>query len=264
MKPDKDALTVMSLLHGLSLPVDRIPESKHRTPDLRIPGLVGDVLIEVKSKKDDKALLQMIDAAEGTVYSGRGGSIKSQIEKAWRQIRDYPDRTNADFAVVWFITRKPHGMTVLTRLHMLPLVYGTEQLEGRSGSGEFYVKPCFFFNAAMFQQYRELDAVVVHDDSTLTLCLNPLSPRYSRFRTTDLAKAFGIRFAVVDPHEMEAAGTCFLADSPPEPRTPDDVVRYLKAKYDLDTVKIQRFFLYNEPVKLSRSNLGVHGASGET
>jgi len=251
MKPDTEAQTVLSLLQGLSLSVHTISEStEHPTPDLRVAGSAGDVLIEVKSKEDDKALRQMVATARGTVYTtGRGGSTQSQIEQAWRQIRNYPDRTDADFVVVWFIARRPHGMTVLTGSSILRLLYGTELLKGHSGSGEFYERPCFFFNAAMFQHYRELDAVVVYDDPNLTLCLNPLSPRYSRFRDTDLAKAFDTHFAVVDPFEMEAAGTCFLADSPPEPDTTDDGVRRLKVKYDLDTVKIWRFVLFNEPME---------------
>jgi hypothetical protein len=140
-------------------------------------------------------------------------------------------------------------MTILTTSFVLPLIYGIELLGGRDTSGQSYEKPCFFLHGAMFQRYRHLDAVVVHDDRNLTLCLNPLSPSYSRFRTTDFARAFGTTFAVIDPPETEAAGQCFFADCPPEPGTVDDAVRRLKTKYDLDTVTFNRFVLFNEPLE---------------
>ncbi len=250
MKPDIDAGAVMSLLQGLGLSVDTILESsENRTPDLRVYGPVGDILIEVKSKEDDKRLRQLLDAPRGMVHPGRPSSLSSRIREGWHQIRDYPDRTDADFGIVWFITRKPYGMTVLTTSFVLPLVYGTELLEGRDTSGQSYEKPCFFLHGGMFRRYRHLDAVVVHDDRTLTLCLNPLSPSYSRFRATDFARAFGSSFSVIDPPVTEASGQCFLADCLPEPGTVDDTVRRLKAKYNLDTVTFERFVLFNEPLE---------------
>jgi hypothetical protein len=248
MNPDIDARSVMSLLQGLGLSVDTIPESsEHRTPDLRVSGPAGDILIEVKSKEDDKHLRQLLAAPRGTVHLGWPGSLSSRIREGWHQIRDYPDRTDADFGVLWFITRKQHGMTVLTTSFVLPLLYGIELLEGHHMSGQSYEKPCFFLHGAMFQRYRHLDAVVVHDDRNLTLCLNSLSPSYLRFRSTSFARAIGTTFAVIDPPEAEAAGQCFLADCPSERDTVDGAVRRLKAKYDLDTVTFERFVLFNEP-----------------
>lgn len=252
MSPDIDTQAVMLLLQDLGLRVDAIPESsEHPTPDLRIACPAGDVLIEVKSKEDDKRLRELTDAPQGTVHQGPSPALASRVREAWHQIRDYPKRTDTNFTVVWFITRKPHSITILTRLFIVPILYGTELLEGRTGADQYYEKPCFFLNhkRAMFTRYRELDAVVVHDDQTLQLCLNPLSRRYSSLQNTHLAKAFDTHFAVVDPPKMEGAGTCFIADPLPDGETTDDAVRCLKAKYDLDTVTICRFVLFNDPVE---------------
>jgi len=250
MRSDIDTQTVMSLLQDLGLHVDAIPEdSEHPTPDLRIACPAGDVLVEVKSKEDDERLRKFMDSPRGAVHPGPSPSLTSRVREAWHQIRDYPERTDTNFTVVWFITRKPHTMTVLTHLFILPIIYGTELLEGRTGADQYYKKPCFFLNPAIFSRYRELNAVVVHDDQTLQLCLNPLSPRYSIFRNTHLVKAFDTHFAVLDPPAMEVAGTCFIADPIPSVETTNDAVRRLKAKYNLDTVKIWRIVLYNESVE---------------
>jgi len=253
MSPEIDTQAVMSLLQDLGLRVDAIPKSSEHpppaTPDLRITCPAGDILIEVKSKKVDERLRELMDAPQGTVCLGPPPNIASVVRKAWHQIRDYPERTDTNFTVVWFITRKPHSITLLTQLFIMPILYGTKLLEGSTGADQYYEKPCFFLNRAMFTRYRELDAVVVHDDQTLQLCLNPLSRRYSSLRNTHLTKAFDTHFAVVDPPKMENAGTCFIADPLPDGETTDDAVRCLKAKYDLDTVKISRFVLFNEPVE---------------
>lgn len=67
MSPDVDTQAVMSLLRDLGLRVDPIPESSaHPTPDLRIACSAGDVLIEVKSKEDDKRLRELIGKSGDT------------------------------------------------------------------------------------------------------------------------------------------------------------------------------------------------------
>lgn len=254
MRPDIGTQGVMSLLQNLGLRVEAIPKSSEpriSTPDLRIACPTGDVLIEVKSKKDDKHLRELMDAPQGTMYRGPPATIKNRIRHAWHQIRDYPERTDTNFTVVWYITRKPHGMTILTQFSIVPILYGTKFLEGTTGANRRYGKPCFFFhrNRAMFARYRELDAVVIHDDQILQLCLNPLSQRYSSLRNTHFAQVFDTHFNVVDPPKMEHAGTCFIADPLPDGGTRSDVVRCLKVKYDLNAVTICTFVPFNDPVE---------------
>jgi len=250
MSPDIDTQAVMVLLRDLGLRADPIPESSiHKTPDLKVACSPGDVLIEVKSKEDDKRLRELLNAPHGTVHPGPSPVLASRVKEAWHQIHDYPERTDANFTVVWFIAHKPHSITVLTGQFIVPILYGTRLLEGRTGGGQHYEKPCFFLNRAMFARYKELDAVVVHDDQTLQLCLNPLSGRYPTLRNTHLAKAFDTHFTVVDPPRMENAGTCFIADPLSEGETTNDAVRRLKSKYDLDTLTICTYVPFNDPVE---------------
>jgi hypothetical protein len=248
MSPDVDAQATKALLQGLGLSAHDIPESPDScTPDLLVSESLGDTLIEVKSKEDDKGLRKLLDSPRGTPYPGSPGSVPAQIGKAWHQIRDFPGRTNAKFTAVWLIARKPHGMTILTGWLATQLLYGIELLEGYDTAGLWYEKPCYFLHPALFQSYRELDSVVIQDHQALTLCLNPLSPWYSEFRTSGLATAFRARFSVIDPPELETAGGCFNADSAGAAASLNERVGHLKAKYDLDTVTFERFVLYNEP-----------------
>jgi hypothetical protein len=250
MKDDHDKEFVLSLLRHCGLKAQLIPEkSKDKTPDLRVMMPEGDIIVEVKSKKDDKQLRALLKSPKGTPLSYKVSSIETCIRKKRHQIRAFPHRDKANFALVWFITRKVHGITILTRLFTMGLLYGTELLEGlKVDQKEFYQKECFFFRESIFFKYKDLDGVVLHDDQSIKLCLNPYSPRYSSFKHTILTDLFRVQFAVVDPVEMEAEGKCFFANCSVDRKDTNGIVRYLKSKYDLDTVKIIRFVLFNCPV----------------
>lgn len=251
MKDDHDKIFVLSLLQNSGLQVRIIPElPTHKTPDLRVMTPEGDVLVEVKSKNDDQQLRSLLQSPKGTPLSYKVPSIASRLHDAWRQIREFQDRDDdANFALVWFITRKVGGITVLTGHATMGLLYGTELLEGRTvNRKEFYQKECFFFHESIFFKYKDLDGVVLHDDQSIKLCLNPFSPRYSVFKHTMLTDVFRVKFAVVDPKEMEEVDECFIADCSDERKDINGVVRYLKSKYGLDTVTINRFVLFNCPV----------------
>ena len=250
MKPDLDTQAVKSRLQGLGFAVGEIPESAdYPTPDLRLSDSSGDILIEGKAKTDDQQLRQLLDSPAGTPLPGPASSLRQRIRDAWHQIRYFPGRTGADPAVVWLVTRKPHGMTVLTALHALPLLYGTELLEGYDTRDTFYERPCFFFRSGLFQHYTDLVALVLQNDQDLTLCLNSLCPRYAQFRATEFASAFLTHFAVIDPAQMEAAGTCFISHEASSPLTTAEKVVHLRSKYGLDTVTLLRFVLLNAPVQ---------------
>jgi len=252
MKDDHDKEFVLSLLRNCGLKAQLIPENNDKTPDIRVMMPDGDVLVEVKSKDDDQQLRNLLKSPKGTPLFYNVSLIETCIRDAWRQIRDFPNRDEANFTLVWLITRKVGGITVLTKSFAMGLLYGTELLEGHKvGRKEFYRKECFFFRESIFfskKKCKDLDGVVLHDVQSIKLCLNPFSPRYSSFKHTMFADLFRVQFAVVDPVEMEAADECFIADCSVDREDKNGIVRYLKSKYGLDTVKIIRFVPFNCPV----------------
>ena len=254
MQDDQDNEFVLSLLRDCGFHVQPIPRSTHKTPDLRVMMPEGDVLVEVKSKNDDQQLRHLLKSPKGTPLYYKASTIETCITDAWRdQIRDFPNRDEANFTLVWFITRKVGGITVLTNSVAMGLLYGIELLQGfKVDRREFYQKKCFFFRESIFfskKKCKNLDGVVLHDVQSIKLCLNPFSPHYSSFKHTMLADLFRDKFAVVDPMEMEAADECFIADCIVDRKDTNGIVRYLKSKYGLDTVKIFRFGpLINCPV----------------
>jgi len=247
MKVDTDKHFVKSLLENMQFDVELVPEACYKTPDIKLLMPESDVLVEVIAKEDDKQLRDLLDSPSGTILPYNVAPAETKIRDAWRQIRDFPYRDQQDFTLIWFITRKVGGVTVLVKLNIKTLLYGIEII-----SDQGVERPCYFFNESFFFKYKDLDGVILHEaqleNQLIDLCLNPFSPRYSTFKSMKLTEFFLDRFSVIDPWEMEVAGECFLVDCDIPRQDKDGIVRYLKDKYRLDKVTIHRSMIFNLPV----------------
>ncbi|WP_420125271.1 hypothetical protein [Longimicrobium sp.] len=240
---------VQSALKNCGFDVVTIPVSAHKTPDLALLLAEGRILIEVKSKDDDKQLRGLVESPNGTRLSYKISTIESLLKRAWHQIRDFPSRSDKDFAVLWLVAARP-GLTAFTRPAAMTVLYGVQNMEGLiEESGSFYAKECFFFGNSFFFRRKEVDGVVLHDDRQVTLCLNPLSKRHDEFRRTTFAELFRRDLELIDPKASEEAGKCFIADCDLPRKDINSIVRYLKRKYGLESVTLIRFVLVNYPAE---------------
>lgn len=238
---------VQSFLKSHGLYADKIPETKEKTPDLKLSFAEERILIEVKCKEDDQQFRNIVNSPPETVHPYKKSTLETLLKTAWHQIRDFPERCDSDFTLVWLIAIEP-GITVFVTPTVMNTLYGIENLEGQlDRNAGTYEKPCFFFGHSFFFRRNKLDGVVLQDDSRLSLCLNPFSKRQNDFRHTPITGLFRKKFKIIDPDEMEKANKCFVADCD-LPRTDrNGVVCYLKKKYGLRTITRNRFVLMNCP-----------------
>jgi len=250
IKDDQDKSFVLSILRNGGFQVDLIPESpNHKTPDLSITLPESNVLVEVKSKEDDQQLRNLLESPKGTFLSYKVSVIETVLRDGYRQLRNFPDRDDSDFTLIWFITHKIGGVTVLVRPAAMPILYGIESLEGQTVDGNsFGPTSCYFFSESFFFKRKNLDGVVLHDDRSVELCLNPFSTRHKALNGTKVTAFFREHYSVIDPRQLEAAGKCFIADCKVSRQDTNGIVRYLKSKYGLGRVNINRFSYVNFPV----------------
>lgn len=261
MKNDADSVFVQSLLQECGFQADLItPLPDNETPDIKVAMPEGIMLIEVKSKEDDTNFRNFLKSPIGTQLT-YNTPARTPLEKASSQIHNYPDRKDTDFTLIWFITHKPGGITVLTASEVVSLLYGIEHIEGyMKEEQKFYEKDCFFFGESIFFSNKYLDGVVMHDlhppvslfkskVQPFKLCLNNYSHRYNSFKRTGFVELFKSQFDVIDPPEMEAMNKCFIADCSVDRKNVDGVADSLKKKYSLDTVRLVRYILYSNPIK---------------
>jgi hypothetical protein len=249
MREDDDTKDVLRILNALGLSALPISATHaHKTPDILVEAPDGRVLIEVEGKPRDRQVRDLLDGPAGATLLYRNDRVRDRVHSAWRQIRDYPGRQAIDSTVIWLLCRK-RSEAILTGRAARASVLGTQQLEGETDKGAYYDKPCFFFHESLFFSHKELDAVVIDDGESIELCLNPYGPRYATFRDGALAKRFRGAFAVLDPVAEEAAGRAFIADCAIDRRDTNEVVRYLRQKYQIGRPTIWVYQLVNVPVR---------------
>lgn len=251
MKTDTDKYFVLSFLQNLGFYVEPIPEASYKTPDLKVMMPNCDVLVEVKSKEDDKQLRNFLESPPGTSLSYNVASAASALHDAWCQIRDFPDRKKEDITLIWFITRKVGGITLLVGPNIKTHLYGIEIISGQKVDRKVIDLPCYFFEESFFHKYQDLDGVLLHEAQlevqSIELCLNPFSPHYNVFKRMKLTELFRSNYLVIDPKEMEAAGKCLLADCDISRQDKNGIARFLKDKYGLDSLTIFKPIYFNCP-----------------
>lgn len=244
---DTDAEMIRGIFRDeLGLNVSMITSSPtHKSPDLLIEFAGVRILTEVERKTDDQQLRDLLDGEKGVTLQYSGARTEERIKKAWRQIRDCPNRRSSDSTLVWLIAGQ-RDATILTAKAAIRRLYGIETLEGYTETGDYYSKPCYFFYESLFFKYKHLDAVVVHSCNDVTLCLNPYSSRCAAWKTYPFLFAFS---AIIDPVAEESTGAALFADCDTDRSDMNQVVRYLRQKYQLRRPIITRFVLFNMPVE---------------
>lgn len=244
---DIDADMIRGILRDvLGLNVSTItPSPEHKSPDLLIEFAGVRILTEVERKTDDQQLRDLLDGEKGTTLQYSGARTEERVKKAWRQIRDCSNRRATDSTLVWLIAGQ-RDATILTAKAAISRLYGIETLQGYTETDDYYLKPCYFFHESLFFKYKHLDAVVVHSCDDVTLCLNPHSSRYAAWKTYPFLSAFS---TVIDPVAEESMGAALFADCDMDRRDTNQVVRYLRQKYQLRRPTITQFVLANMPVE---------------
>ena len=234
---------VQSELKRFDLDAVVIPESENKTPDLALPDPKGRILIEVKLKTDDGQIRELANSPAGTIRSYKVSDIETLLRNSWHQIDQYSKKSESDFAVIWLVAvAHTHRPTSLMRPAAMTVLYGVQEMEGETvENDQFYRKDCFFFGHFFFFRRHGLHGVVLQDDLQLTLCLNPFAKGFDSFIGTRLVELFRRQFELIDPAEKERAGECFIADCDIPRKDANAVVRYLKIKYKLATVDLNKF-----------------------
>ena len=224
------------ILGRLGIGVQPIQTSNEEQADFFATIAATVTLIEEKTKLDDP---RHEAARNATLDAGRTHSSNLPIKptnrlsginrKAANQLASSATTFNHDFRLVWFTAT---GSGCLGKQQQfIATVYGTTLIV-ELGNSKY--RTCYFFCNSDFFRFREnLDGAVAAcsdgKDLSLTLCLNPLSPRYLGFKASPFVKAFAS--AVCDPVEDERAGLAFIVDGDIDRNNEDGVLEFLQQKY---------------------------------
>lgn len=215
------------------LPVSNDQGKKQADFLARLSG--ATILIEEKTKEDDADYLEARarELEQGQVHAAslpitRNETLSGVVRSASNQLRSSSTLPH-DFRLVWFTATGVNARGQYEQF--IATLYGKSNILEMNASN---YRRCYYFrHADFFRRSAVLDgAVVAYTDGTAihaSLCLNPLSPRYSSLRRSTVLRPFGT--AIEDPLEMEAAGTALVLDSDLDRKDEASLLAYLQNKY---------------------------------
>lgn len=232
-----------TLEEHFKLQVEKIPESDARTPDFLVRDGTYEYLIEVKNKQANPELKEEMEKAFsiGEIFGiseslSTKSVLQNVVKDGKRQIEAHVT-DESTFRIVWVhCTELAYDATLE---QIISGLYGSETLVNFS-SDQAVSGTCYYFGFSQFFKYKNsIDAVMVSGrKGESTLCLNNHSPRYEKLKESALVKAMPV--GVRDPIHEEKEGGAFLVDTDVDRNKPDDVLNYLKGKYNLDKLNVMK------------------------
>jgi hypothetical protein len=221
-------------LRSLGLDVRQLEVGPTKTPDLLVSDGTCTYLVEVKDKfpNPDSTQRRTEVLDHGGVWEEEAdlayqNSISKVIREGSKQLSCF-DKEIIDFRLLWLHARHRHEDEQLIQFEAT--LYGTVDLIDLDEiAGSVMGRPCFFFTFSEFFKLKDvLDGAFVSTDERSLLCLNNLSPRFERLRSSRLCQVFQ---GVCDPVDRERGGTAYIADCDLSRKDATAVLEYVKAKY---------------------------------
>ena len=125
------------------------------------------------------------------------------------------------------------------------LLYGLQELEGPTITGNYLRGKCFYFGYSEFYRNKQLDAVIIQSQGSLTLNMNDFSAQCDELRQTKLYRLFVEgNLRIIEPSKMEKDKLCLIADDFFLSRKDSQAVAdYIRTKYGFREIKA-----YNHPL----------------
>jgi hypothetical protein len=225
----------------LGFDVERIPTGEEERADWKVAAGPFVALVEEKIKLDNPEMLarRRVALDSGQPFPTHvpikpDNRLSGITRKAATQIVATAPHVTHDFRIVW--------VTSAGRLHEAKQMQYVATLYGSTNIlqlGQPRLKRCYFFRSSDFFRHRDtLDGAVVAEidgqDISARLCLNPLSPRYEKLKTSPLSASFGT--AIIDPLKEETDGEAYLVDCDLDRARKNEVLQFLESKYRIDKI----------------------------
>lgn len=242
---------VVEFLKSLGFGVTQIERGEDKTPDFLVHRNSASYLIELKTKYSDPAILEEREEvlARGEIFQeetplARRNRISGVIVSAVKQLNSYVSIEH-DFQLIYLLANGHHPDIQMSIFENC--LYGTKDAVDLDSEGGLL--PAYFAENSDFYNLREsLDGAIISTASEAKLCLNPYSPRYENFSNSELRNSF--ENGVCDPLKQERDGMAFIVDGDVDRRNENDVLEFLKQKYDRDKLMFMNMKHYSGTISV--------------
>lgn len=219
--------------------VEKIPESKDESPDfLVITQSDTRLLIELKQKFNSESFEDRKNEAldNGEIFESfdvlsRTSLFSKVIRKAAKQLAAQKEKYNAKYCLAFLEATGPDSSGKVTKFKVN--LYGSKTILTTGNKVLDVPIDCYFYSHSDFFNNKDiLDGAFVVGNSTLTLCVNPLSLNYPEFINSDFVTKF--RPGVLDPLEQENLGKAFVIMGSIDRNDTSKLNSHLAQKYQID------------------------------
>lgn len=251
MRPE-DLIKVF--IRDLGISIEDIPTvDEELTPDFILNDASSIYLLELKTKysNPDKQILKeesfnmgiLHETTESILPQNRLSGI---IAHAKEQL-DNAAKKDEVFRLLWLFVDSSVAEAHFEQFEST--LYGSTSLvdwgEDRKSGTVFY-----FYNSDFYRYKDSIDAAFISNRKELKFCLNSYSPRYKRLKSTQLF--LNLPGGIIDPLELEANGTGFIADTNIDRKERSAVTKYVVEKYNLsDLTRIMDMKAYSGTVQVN-------------
>ena len=231
---------VINFFSGYGLRAVKIPESSEESPDFLIECGDERILVELKTKVDNKDLIEKRERSfekgemfEKSTVIARNNAISKRIRKASDQLSTQKEKLEADYCYVFLLANGQYQSEQLGVFETS--LYGDKHIIPMEDDFDRGIKKCFYYTNSDFFNNREvLDGAFILGGSFGRLCINSISSNY--FEVVKSAFVDVFRPGVLDPVELEKKGEAYIADTAID-RSDDQALKaYLCEKYHLNKI----------------------------
>ncbi|MEW8201963.1 MAG: hypothetical protein AB2697_23090 [Candidatus Thiodiazotropha endolucinida] len=224
---------VIEVLKSMGFEVEQIETGEGKTPDFLVRDSNSSYLVELKTKYSDPSVLEEREEvlSKGEVFQeetpvARRNRISGVITSAVKQLDSYESESH-DFQLIFLLASGHHPDVQMSIFENC--LYGAKNAVDFDGEGG--VLPAYFADNSDFYNLRHsLDGTIISTEHQAKFCLNPYSPRYEALSNSELRHSF--EKGVCDPLEQEREGIAFIVDGDVDRTNENDVLEFLKQKYE--------------------------------
>jgi hypothetical protein len=226
MTPEEERAA--KFLRDVGLSVKQVATRDTQTCDFRVRDDEHVYLVEVKLKKSP-------DLTQWADFAAHSRPVGLDYKETQRKLHEAAGQMSAtresadEFAVPW-VTVAPTADEEILITQVVDTFFGVQRV-GEPPYRRW--KRCYYFSESICFRHREVSGLMVDAKGGVRLCVNTLSPRLEKFKSSKLFGFFADRQWTIDPVEEERSGVSLLADCAVDRRDERAVLDYVKNKYDL-------------------------------
>ena len=216
--------------------VDKLAESREKTPDFLVSKGDGHYLIEVKAKgpSDELASEQNRELRSGGVYEEsypltRQSGITKIVSGAKDQLAAGQNDTKSRCQLLCVVGL---GHNAQVRLDQIEAgLFGSRTVTDWT-TDDGPSRTCYYFGFSDFHRYRaSVDGALLLNPAQATgrLAVNHHSPRCEQMRDSSIVTAFGP--GVIDSLRLEAKGEAWIVESAVDRQDESAVLEHVRQKY---------------------------------